>query len=91
LTAKELGLDSKDIMALYDRANDKHNTNERVRENWKYGASIGISATPQVVVNGVMIANYPTSAADWSTFLDTLLAPPSLEAHALPRDMQFLQ
>ena len=62
-------------MALYDRKNDKHNTNERVRENWKYGASIGISATPQVMVNGVMVAEYPESAQQWKDFLNTLLDP----------------
>ena len=75
---------------MFDRANDKHNTNERVRELWKYGASIGVSATPQVVVNGVMVAEYPSSADDWAKFIDSLLVPATNEVHELPRDMQFL-
>ena len=57
-------LPQADILALWGK-NDTHNSNWRVRENWKYGASVGLSGTPQAFVNGVKLDTYPGSAQDW--------------------------
>ena len=73
-TSDELGVPEKDILDLFT-SNDTHDTNWRVRENWKYGTSVGISGAPQVFVNGVYIENYPTSAEDWDTFFQELYNP----------------
>ena len=59
-------------MALYDRENDAHDTEDRVRGYFKYGASIGISATPQAYVNGVMLDQYPTSVDEWKDVFNSL-------------------
>tara|TARA_B110000285_G_C14506744_1_gene330547 strand:+ start:227 stop:415 length:189 start_codon:yes stop_codon:yes gene_type:complete len=53
--AKQFDLDANTIQTLWGR-NDKHNTQWRMREYWKYGASIGVSGTPSAFINGVKIA-----------------------------------
>lgn len=57
---------------IFDRNKDTHNTDWRVREMWKYGASIGVSGTPVVFVNGVKLNNYPADEATWVTLFETL-------------------
>ena len=75
-TSTELGVKEQDILDLFTDK-DTHDSNWRVRENWKYGASIGISGAPQVYFNGVMLESYPTSADDWETFIKALYPTPS--------------
>ena len=60
-------------MALY-ATDDAHQTNFRVREFWKYGASNGMSGTPQAFVNGVMLETYPASADEWKSLFNSLYA-----------------
>ena len=46
LVSKTLtGIKKEEITALFD-ANDKHNSEQRSRAYWKYGASNGISGAP---------------------------------------------
>ena len=62
--ATEFKLDEAEILSLWSDADGKtggHMSNWRVREFWKYGASIGISATPMAYVNGVKLDGYPTN------------------------------
>jgi len=48
------------------------------RYAWKYGASRGITGTPQFLVNGVHTPDAPTyTMAQWKQFLDQLLATPT--------------
>ena len=68
------GVEESAILQLYDSNKDTHDSDWRVREDWKYAASIGISATPQAYVNGVLLDEYPTEANDWKEFLDSLLS-----------------
>ena len=62
---------SENILALY-ASNDSHQSNNRVREFWKYGASIGLSGTPAAFVNGVMLDDYPQSADEWKVLFESL-------------------
>ena len=63
-----------DIVALYDRANDKHNSNIRTRMLWKYGTAMGVNGTPTAFVNGVAVDDTPQTANAWNTFFEELLA-----------------
>ena len=63
-----------DILGLYDRATDKHNSNIRVREFWKYGMALGVSGTPTVFVNGVKVVDAPTTLETWTAFIEAMYA-----------------
>ena len=52
---------------------DTHDSNWRVREFWKYGASIGVSGTPTVFINGVQISEFPADEKAWVDLIGTLL------------------
>ena len=52
-------INADDILALYDRQNDKHNTNMRVRYLWKYSTAMGVNGTPTAFVNGVAVTDTP--------------------------------
>jgi protein-disulfide isomerase len=56
---------------------DTHNSDGRLRAIWKYGASVGISATPQVIINGVMVDNYPTTEAAWKDLIKQIEPAPA--------------
>ncbi len=70
--SKELNVPSEDILSLFG-ASDLHDTNWRVRENWKYGTSVGISGTPQAYINGVYLEDYPIDVKGWTDLFDGLL------------------
>ena len=48
-------LKATDIMGLYKRDKNVHDSENSLREMWKYGASIGVSGTPLAFVNGVKL------------------------------------
>ena len=73
------GIKKEDIVALYDRSNDKHNTEDRLRAMWKYGTSIGVSGAPVAFVNGVKLDNYPTEEIDWKSLIQQLVPAPKSE------------
>ena len=58
-------LKATDIMGLYNRDKDVHDSENRLREMWKYGASIGVSGTPSAFVNGVKLDSVPATIEDW--------------------------
>ena len=58
------GVTEDEIFALFSD-HDSHDSDWRVREFWKYGASIGVAGAPYATVNGVMLDSYPTEEADW--------------------------
>ena len=72
--AEAFKLNQDDILALWSNK-DSHNTNWRVREDWKYAASVGLSGTPQAFVNGVKLDTYPESAQDWEDVFALIFQP----------------
>ena len=60
-------------MACYDRANDKHDTEDKLREMWKFATSRTVSGTPTTFLNGVKMDSTPFTVADWMTVLNTTL------------------
>ena len=62
---------SSEIQALYAKG-DTHNSNERVREFWKYSTSIGVSGTPTGFINGVKMTSLPNTYQDWLDLCMTL-------------------
>lgn len=53
------------ILSLYDREHDKHDSDWRVREDWKYATSRGASGTPVAFFNGVKLDSVPTTTKGW--------------------------
>lgn len=64
-------IDPEYFQSLYGPS-DKHNSESRARAIWKYGASRGISATPQIYINGVMLDDYPMEEAQWKQLLQEI-------------------
>ena len=62
------------LMSLYSH-NDTHNSNWRVREDWKYATSRGASGTPVAFVNGVKLDSTPTKKEDWDALFKEMFAP----------------
>ena len=50
-------VDQEEFKSIYG-ANDKHNSESRTREMWKYAASRSITGTPQAYINGVYLDDY---------------------------------
>ena len=69
--AAEFKLDEATISALYG-SDDKHNTQWRIREMWKYATAKGVNATPTVFVNGVHLDSVPFSVDDWMKLLNQI-------------------
>ena len=67
--SKDFGLDEKDVKAIYDRANDVHNTEMNTRAIWKYGSAKGVSGTPMAYINGVKLDSFPSSTEAWVDLL----------------------
>ena len=78
-TAAKFNIPESQFTDLWDRNKDTHNSNWRVREYWKYGASIGVAGTPVTFINGVKLDNTPSSLADWEALFATFFQPPSAE------------
>ena len=55
----EFGLDYDSLLAIYDRPNDVHKTEDKTRAIWKYGAARGVSGTPTAFINGVKLDSQP--------------------------------
>ena len=72
--ADKFGLAQDEILNLFT-SNDTHNSNERVREMWKYSTSIGVNGTPTAFVNGVKMASIPWTSDDWEALYQQLIAP----------------
>jgi hypothetical protein len=86
---EKLGIPKADVLAVYDRANDKHMTEDRQRATWKYGASLGVSGTPAVAVNGVKLDSFPANATEWQSFFKQLYPEKKvlLDQHDLDEDL----
>ena len=69
-TAAKFNIPESEFTNLWNRNKDTHNTNYRVREYWKYGASIGAAGTPVSFINGVMLDNTPATVDGWKTIFE---------------------
>ena len=65
IVSDELSLDYDTILGIYDRENDKHNTEDKTRAIWKYGSAKGVSGTPTAFVNGVKLDSFPATVDEW--------------------------
>ena len=68
-----------DIMALYNKDKDAHNTDNRVREMWKYGASNGVSGTPTIFINGVKLDAEPAPVEEYDALFKSIMFPKKME------------
>ncbi len=62
MVSQAFGWKQSDLVALYDWGTDTHNSEMRVRYNWKYSASQGVEGTPSLAVNGIQIQEPPFDA-----------------------------
>ena len=70
----KFGLDYEGLLGIYDRPNDVHDTEDKTRQIWKYGAAKGVSGTPTAFINGVKLDSFPASADDWISTLASIRA-----------------
>ena len=69
--AEALNLNQATLESLYGD-DDVYDTNQSVREFWKFGTSNGVSGTPSSFVNGVMLNSVPFSVEGWLDLLNTV-------------------
>ena len=82
-----MGLDPEAIECFNSNEGcDTHNTIDRVRKAWKYGAGIGVYGTPNVFINDVQLAQVPSTKDDWVTLINSIAQDPIAEA-----DSRFMQ
>jgi hypothetical protein len=72
--ADQFKLEQSDLLALYDRQNDKHNSEMRTRYMYKYNAHHHVSGTPFAFVNGILLQDFPETAQDWMDMLTAVWA-----------------
>lgn len=58
-----------DLLALYSRDTDKHNSEMRTRYMYKYNSHHHVSGTPFAFVNGILLQSFPETAKDWMDML----------------------
>ena len=59
MVSQAFGWKQSDLLALYAWETDTHNSEMRVRYNWKYSATQAVSATPSLAVNGIQVQEPP--------------------------------
>jgi len=67
--ANALTLTQAELLTVYNSAYDTHDSEDRVRLMYKYNAHHHISGTPFGFVNGVLLENFPSTAAQWTDVL----------------------
>jgi hypothetical protein len=69
MVSENFGWKKQDLLTLFDRRNDSHNSEMRVRYQWKYGIAEGVTATPSLFVNGVQVQRMPATADEFHKLL----------------------
>lgn len=64
-----LNIPIAELQAVYNNAQDTHNSEMRTREMYKYNSHHHVSGTPFGFVNGILLENFPEKADDWMTVL----------------------
>ena len=72
LVAKEFNLKQSDLELCYDRANDPHDTEDKLREMWKYATALSTSGTPTAYINGVRLDSTPSTVDGWLEIFNSL-------------------
>ena len=72
-TAELLELEEADVLRLYDKKNDLHDTNNRVRQMFKVSSQMGVANTPTVFLNNVKLTSIPSTIDEWHTYLLSLV------------------
>mmetsp|Transcript_36213 Transcript_36213/g.35153 ORF Transcript_36213/g.35153 Transcript_36213/m.35153 type:complete len:80 (-) Transcript_36213:21-260(-) len=72
MVTTELGIeDQKEaILNEYDKETEVHDSENRTRLMFKYSLTKGVSGTPTVFVNDVMLDSLPFRADGWYTLLE---------------------
>ena len=71
--ADEFGFPVDQIELCYDRANDPHDTEDKLRAMWKYGTGKGVSGAPVAFVNGVKLDSFPNTVDEWMEMLNSIV------------------
>ena len=72
LVAAEFNLVQSDLEAIYDRDNDIHDTEDKLRMMWKYSTALSVSGAPIAFVNGVKLIQNPSAVESWLSLLNYL-------------------
>ena len=72
LVAKEFNLKQSDLELCYDRAEDPHDTEDKLREMWKYATALSTSGTPTAYINGVRLDSSPSTVDGWLEIFNSL-------------------
>merc|ERR1719273_1709141 len=70
--ADAFDLKQEDLELCYDRSNDKHNTEGKLREMWKYATSNTVHGTPTALINGVKLDSNPSTVDGWLEVLNSV-------------------
>ena len=62
------GVNADDVANVIT-SKDKYQSDYRTREDFKYGASVGVSGTPSAIINGVKLDSVPETAAEWKDLI----------------------
>jgi len=68
--ATNMSLPQAELLAVFNNAYDTHDSEWRTRVMYKYNAHHHVTGTPFAFVNGVLLENFPETAADWLAVLN---------------------
>lgn len=72
--SENFNLPVQDLKDLFDPNTDKHDSEMRTRELYKYNTHHGVSGTPFAFVNGILLESFPNTAQDWMDMLNFVYA-----------------
>ena len=72
LVADEFKLNQADLELCYNRSEDLHDTEDKLREMWKYATAMTTSGTPTAFINGVKLDSNPSTVDGWMEVLNSL-------------------
>ena len=72
MVSHKFDLNWEDLRDCYYEDTDKHDSESRVRTMWKYAAARTVTGTPIAIINGVILAEWPSSADDWMNLLNEI-------------------
>lgn len=68
-TADSLELNFQEMIDSMNSTTDKHDSDMRTITMWKYCTSRGVSGTPTVAVNGIILESHPNDPEEWMDML----------------------
>ena len=67
-------LEPNELYNVYVPEDDIHDSENKTRAIWKYGAAKGVSGTPTAFINGVQLDTFPATSDAWLELLNSLQA-----------------